>query len=224
MPSGGFPPRSITCSAYINLDSRPDRRRNAERQMGKLQLVPRRICGEYLESEEDFARRFPQLASRPRSRFLQNVKNGPLGSLGCYISHLRAIESCPCDAGLSLICEDDVHMLSKNLKNWINYFAGMEFDVLIVDPQGDYDEADVIARNVYSISHGSPVYWGTHAYIINNASRSVILSELKKLPLDSFDHCLMDLRGQLKIYAVRTSMCWPKGSWGSSMARQWIKL
>lgn len=91
----------LTHSAYINLDSRPDRRDHIEAQFAKLAIVPQRVAGEYLESFTDFEGRFPELYSRPRSRFLEENSNGGLGYIGCYIGHLRAIASGPSGGGVA---------------------------------------------------------------------------------------------------------------------------
>ena len=87
--------------------------------------------------------------------------------------------------GASLICEDDWNVLSPNLSRWIGAYLDVPFDVLIIDPQGDYKKSDRIRRNLYRLSEGYPSYWGSHAYLVRNSSKEKILELLAAAPLDS---------------------------------------
>lgn len=216
----GQPCAALTHVVYINLDRRTDRRESIERQLSKLSVTPVRVPGEYLQSEADFETRFPRLSGRPRSSFLKDfVKTRPLGYIGGYIAHLRAIESCPDDEGFSLVCEDDLWIRKKHLNLWLGLCDRIDFDVMLIDPQGDYKKEDRVARNLYRISEGLPAYWGNHAYLVRNSSKSEIIRGLSELPLDSPDHALMDLRACLRVFALRTSLCYPKGALGTDMKR-----
>lgn len=215
----GKPCSSLTHVAYINLESRPDRRESIELQLSTLSVAPLRVAGEYLLSEADFDSRFPELSGRPRSAFLRSFENGPLGYIGCYIGNLRAIQSCPDDKGFSLICEDDLWIRKRHLNLWIGLCSCIEFDIILIDPQGDYKRGDRVARNLYRISEGVPAYWGTHAYLVRNSSKSEIIRRLNESALDSPDHALMDLRANLRVFALRTSLCYPKGSFGTDIKR-----
>lgn len=204
---------------YINLDSRKDRRDNMVRQFTRLGLSAERQSACRIETLDEFRNRFPEHGRQQLSSFILKNPNGPLGYLGCFISHLKAIKNCKKNTGFSLICEDDLVILNRSWLKWIKDHLTIDFDVLFIDPQGDYYPGDRIKRNVYKISKQSPAYFGLHAYVIRNNRADKIIDLFYSCPLDSPDHCLLKACDQLDLYALRTSLSRPKGSFGTDMKR-----
>ena len=208
----------INKAFYINLEGRCDRKKNIELQLMKIGIQAERIPAVNIKGEDDLSKYYSEYSSKERSEFLKNNINGPYGYIGCYLSHLNAISKCSNDNSYSLIVEDDLVISSRNFLRVIdNYIDQIDFDILLLDPQGDYCRDDILNRNVYKISKNSPVYFGSHAYLLKNYSKQTVLSALEMLPLDSPDHSFINARNKIKIYALRTSLCWPKGSFGSDM-------
>lgn len=93
---------------YINLETRPDRKENAEAELRSVGWNPKRF----------------------------NAIKMINGALGCSTSHLKCLELAK-NAGLDhiLICEDDITFLNKDLfKNQLNNFlsANKSWDVILI--------------------------------------------------------------------------------------------
>lgn len=217
---------SLSRVLYINLDHREDRREHMERQFHWLGLPATRLAATRIASIEDFRASAGVHSGQRMARFLLENPNGPLGYLGGFLSHTKAIRSCPSDSGHTLICEDDLVVSRRSWLRWIASSLHLDFDVLLIDPQGDYLKRDRVTRNIYRVSEGAPVpwgepsYWGLHAYLVRNGSRDKILQCLESCALDSPDHCLIDAHRILKVFALRTSLSRPKGSLGTDMRRK----
>jgi hypothetical protein len=98
---------------YINLDRRPDRRKNVERELKRMGLKGTRIAGidgqQFSEEEKEF------WMDRKNFNTLARIPERVFGRAGCYLSHLRALKYA-IDNSLYpvLILEDDISFLTNN--------------------------------------------------------------------------------------------------------------
>lgn len=198
---------------YINLESRADRKTHAEEQFAVHGITPQRYTG-HLPSEwdgdpKDVARMF---------------KRTP-GAVGCYMSQLAVIKSCPEDE-IVAVCEDDI-CFSSDLparlahaevalpEDWDVFYLGATFHV----PGEWYKKSECAAwrhRNVDAEptddKHIMRVYgqWGTYAYFVNGEKVDKVVAALEENchRSDGIDHNFMILGDKINAYCFVPGMAW----------------
>lgn len=135
---------------------------------------------------------------------------------GCFLSHLRALESSLSEDGPSLILEDDVTFspklpavfrnVSRALGDWDVLFA----ECLISDPAEMLNLGkrwpDLAARGEYLVLDLSEIpFAGSSAYFVSPSAKERLLGLLRNQPLDlGYDITLRNLarRGDVKVHAI----------------------
>jgi len=140
---------------YINLDRRPDRRKNVEDELRRLNLKGTRISG--IDARRFNQREVDYWMSRKNFNTLCRDEERVMGRVGCYLSHLKAINyAIENKIEQVLILEDDVKFLVEdtNTKIYIPkecelfYLGGLYWWKTNNLPMLD-DEIDDIIRNEY---------------------------------------------------------------------------
>ena len=148
---------------YINLDRRPERMNNIEKQFSKLNLLNRvtrisAIDGQQIDSHvNELAEEFNTIPSKMNSKFWLNRSNFKtmcrdstrvMGRVGCYLSHLRAIKYAQNNQLLPvLIFEDDcIFNITKDTEfipppedNDMFYLGGLFWHLTENPPLSDSD-------------------------------------------------------------------------------------
>jgi GR25 family glycosyltransferase involved in LPS biosynthesis len=136
---------------YINLDKRPDRRAHIEAELARFGL-------------QDRYRRLPAYSQ-------------PTPTIGCYRSHLRALEEARTADGIFHVLEDD-SILSDRLRPFIETSAPPlleQYDLLFLDMWVDQQSEMVSAYQtaldrgdvVVPLGEGGPRIGATSSYLVN---------------------------------------------------------
>ena len=128
---------------------------------------------------------------------LLHGKRPNLGEIGCYLSHLKALELfIRTDENYALICEDDIEFL-PNLRKIINNALSSEinFDLLRLsggsDKKRERGSPIKLARiqDEYHLAINFTFKPGTGCYLINKKGAKAVLKKLHKISLP-IDHAL----------------------------------
>ena len=191
---------------YINLDSRLDRRDYIERQLNYYKLYYRRVSASSYNLTNTISNHEQRILERGIEPYV--IKNGNLGIIGCYMSHIRAIENIkPLTSTIYLNIEDDLEIRSikffttiiKKIKR-----APKDWDILLADSCFNPKHEDLIGDGFYKTSAPYPVYAGTHTVIINAKHKQKILDILASNTIKEIDKRLLHYDLGLNTYAFQT--------------------
>jgi len=198
---------------YINLDSRPDRREHAEAEFAAQDIEPRRLRA-FLPEEWN---------GNPRD--VRLMKRTTPGAIGCYMSQLSIIQSCPSDE-IVAVCEDDICFapdMARRLQyaekalpdDWDVFYLGATFHVPGVwcrtSDAASWRQHRVDAEPTAD-KHIMRVYgqWGTYAYLVNGFRAQKVIDALAKNCRNSrgIDHNFIQLGDKLNAYSFVPGMAW----------------
>lgn len=197
---------------YVNLDSRPDRRKHAEAQFASIGVTPERVRGE-LPGDHIGPRKFERMRKRTP------------GAIGCYVSQRSIIERGE-PGNVVAVCEDDVVFakdVPKRLEyaaealpdDWEVFYLGATFHVpgewhrRVECHEWAHYQADVIPTDDPRILRVFGM-WGTYAYFVNgdHAGKVLALLEENCVRSDGIDHNFMILGDKVKAYCLVPGMAW----------------
>lgn len=199
-------------AAYINLDRRPDRRAHVEAELARVGLTAER----YRAFTPD------EWGGSPR-KIQGMLDRGTAGNVGCYMSHVHAMQMAAANRADTLIVEDDV-VFCDDLQDRLDY---IEKALPAVDP-----DWDVFFLN--STVHINPPYWhkeglgrdaqrtadprilrtyglfATHALIVNHRNVPRILEAFESRVADCWgiDHLFILLADRLRNYCFVPGCAW----------------
>ncbi len=209
----------------INLDRRTDRWARQERQFRRFGVAGVRFSA----VRYDPAGPPPPEMQRGLHRYLtahdRGLQRQP-GVVGCYLSHVRAIETMPDDDGATLLCEDDLKILDARFFRRVGQAVDQlpEADMIFFDSvRGKIPAHHRRSRNMYFPSEEdknlrTAHYGGAHAVAIRHRRRDFILAELSRHPITDFDGLLLTNQTAIRCYTVRTSFCLQSGGSGSDIS------
>jgi GR25 family glycosyltransferase involved in LPS biosynthesis len=135
------------------------------------------------------------------------------GVVGCWIAHIKALESICERKGITVIVEDDFRCNPEFFDvalQMINDFKE-PFDVVVFDTWGDGPlEQHKVKERVYFPDNCSyPYYGGTHCLFINNAGATKIIKSAMGSPIKDYDGFLFRSEG-FNTYIFYTALCGPR--------------
>ena len=204
---------------YINLGHRTDRRDRMENELSKVNLSAERIDGMY----------YDQYAGD--RNIIQKMLSKSQGAVGCFFSHVKAMEKALHEGKSAFIMEDDLVLASDIQKrlDYAQYFLNNhpDWDILWLggtyhlDPprwhceghNPDLQDCGCDLKKDVEITEDPRIVrtygiWSTYAYIINHRSLGKILNMIEKNTANSYaiDHLFIKLQPNLKTYAFVPAM------------------
>jgi glycosyl transferase, family 25 len=185
---------------YINLDDRPDRRAEAEREFAKHGINATRVSA---------IKGNPTTLPTPR---------GLPGEVGCALSHMKCVQLAK-DSGWDkvVIYEDDVEF-RENYTNLFSFYLSEvpdDWDMIYIG--GNHWGRDLslkhcpkltkVTENVYKTTHTLT----THAYILRDTVYDEVIKHLSTayMPVDVM---YSDLQERFNVYAFRPNLAWQRPS------------
>lgn len=184
----------ITAIKYINMDKCIEKRFLIEKLFSKFPFFPKqRIAGvQYAMSPESYAKYLTQGVAQ---YIMDDSEARQHGAIGCWIAHVKALESVDTASGYTVVLEDDFvckdDFFEKALA-MLNEFD-RDFDVAIFDPNGEGPSPEHrISSGIYDVEGCSfPQYFGSHCLFYNNSKIPKILNSIFSSQIRDYDGFLL---------------------------------
>lgn len=130
------------------------------------------------------------------------------GVVGCYISHILAINDInPSDSRIQLILEDDIEISS--IRFFLKIYKSIHklpvnWDILLIDCHGNGIIEDKISDKIYYPTRGFPFYSGTHSVLINVRKKEHILRIFQDHKIKDIDGLLLWNKIGVNTYVLKT--------------------
>jgi glycosyl transferase family 25 len=170
---------------FINLDRSSQRRAHMEQQLNAHGLRYERISG------VDGEQALKNFSSQQQQRFFDcHGKKILAGELGCYLSHLKALESfLHSDATSAVILEDDALLPASLDVLWASLeHSGSEWDFLRLQSRRNYYKLKFkpFTQN-YAFCINITRSTGSTAYAVTKKAAAVLIEKLRDIEVP-FDH------------------------------------
>jgi len=200
---------NITGARYINMDKNWHRRLMVQSVLKNLDCPVVRSPGIVYDPALE---EYKKYTTHGVEDYLIDLKRKS-GVVGCWIAHIKALESIREPDGLTIIVEDDFTCAPNFFDVALQMVRDFKepFDVIVFDTWGKGPlEQHKIKENVYFPANSSyPYYGGTHCLFVNNAGASRIVESAIKSPIKDYDGFLFRSEG-FKSYIFYTSLCGPR--------------
>ncbi|WP_075187333.1 glycosyltransferase family 25 protein [Teredinibacter haidensis] len=180
---------NVTYIKYINMDKDVEKRFLISKLLSKFPYASQRIQGVMVNDQNISIENYLKFGFQSYLKKLPvNRQNGVLG---CWIAHIKALESITETDGITVVLEDDFvckeGFFEKALK-MIKEFD-KDFDVIVFDPSGGGPlDRHSIGSDMYDVDgYSSPEYVGSHCLFYNNKSVKRILKTILSSFVTDFD-------------------------------------
>ena len=197
---------NISSVRYINLDKNWHRRLLVQSVLKNVNYPIIRSPGiVYQPGKQDY----DKYAAQGVEDYLADLKR-KRGVVGCWIAHIKTLESIRERQGITVVIEDDFicapHFFDVALQ-MIRDFKD-PFDVIVFDTWGEGPlEQHKIKENIYfPANYSYPYYGGTHCLFINNAGIPKIIQAAMSSKIKDYDGYLFRSEG-FSTYIFYTSLC-----------------
>jgi hypothetical protein len=190
--------------------------------LGKLSVRAKRFNAIQANRDSVFTE-YPVLQGRELSEFIRmgfNSEPPKLGAISNYLSKRTVFESAAStEREFTLVLEDDIFISKRDMLPFAVWKADrmkVEWDVLLFDPAGAWRSEDKVGWNLYFPRATFPVYWGSHALLLNNQRAEHVIRVLDTTLVHNIDGILFPNRTEIRTFAARTGMC-AQGGFGSDI-------
>jgi glycosyl transferase family 25 len=168
----------------ISLERSLERRKRVEEQLSKTSINWR-----FLDAVDGYAlARMPFSYKQAKVKRLQGYELTP-GEVGCYLSHIKAWESCVANQKITLVFEDDF-LLNAEFEVVLNDLLNIQHKWDLVRLSGIYQTEDRLLANreLYSLVQNLGEPCGTASYVLNPRAASILLKNTADIyePVDHF--------------------------------------
>lgn len=183
----------ITSIKYINMDKDIEKRFLIEKLLSKFQFTTQRISGiQYAKSPENHIK---YLSHGVAPYIMDDSLARQHGAIGCWIAHVKALETIDASTGYTVVIEDDFvckdDFFEKALA-MLNEF-NRDFDVIVFDPKGDGPASGhYISPGIYDAQGCShPHYVGSHCLFYNNSRITNLIKTIHSSQIRDYDGYLL---------------------------------
>lgn len=183
----------ITSIKYINMDKDHEKRFLLEKVLNRHTYPIHRISGVAYSQSPDSYQNY--MLNGVASYVVNDSLKRQNGVIGCWIAHIKALESVIETDGYTVVVEDDFVCKDNFFEEALTMLnsADIDLDVAIFDPKGDGPHPDHLIQDRIYHSQGEsfPLYAGSHCVFYKNCKIKSLLKTIESSEIRDYDGYLL---------------------------------